>query len=328
MIPSIIIFAVSILAINAEDNTHGSDNSFECLRKDDLQCTLFDHDGSWIQWKITEDTCIKKDYLAFEVPKKNILIPLFAGDWNTSVIEIDEKKKTLQIDLNMELVWEDVRIKAYFTNHKVPRRLPLIRKNIQPYIWIPYIWPLHLKDVKYIFDPIIYDYVDLVSNTKFNRTAYHPNATLVQVYLYWHVTVPCNFDFSKFPFDDQSCVAELGAYDVNVTQFDATKKSHGKVGVMVKQGFVITKEFHSEVEDERYSHFGYKFHIKRLIKPYILQYFIPSFAIVVISSLSFVIPISATPARVGLGVTQFLTLTNLFIHQRVSKFNEIRTKGL
>ena len=96
----------------------------------------------------------------------------------------------------------------------------------------------------------------------------------------------------------------------------------------VKQGFVITKEFALGIvemaeENGRFSQFGYKFHMKRLSKPYFFQYFIPSFAIVIISSLSFVIPISATPARVGLGVTQFLTLTNLFIHQRVSRINYI-----
>ena len=60
----------------------------------------------------------------------------------------------------------------------------------------------------------------ICSNTEFNRTAYHPNATLVKVFLYWHATIPCNFDFSNFPLDDQSCVTKLGIWDVNVTQFD------------------------------------------------------------------------------------------------------------
>ena len=56
---------------------------------------------------------------------------------------------------------------------------------------------------------------------------------------------------------------------------------------------------------------------KRQISRYVLQYYLPSITIVVASSFSFIIPLSAIPGRVALVVTQFLTLTNIFIHQQV-----------
>ena len=40
-------------------------------------------------------------------------------------------------------------------------------------------------------------------------------------------------------------------------------------------------------------------------------------AIVVVAQISFIIPMSAIPGRVALVVTQFLTLTNIFIHEMV-----------
>ena len=54
--------------------------------------------------------------------------------------------------------------------------------------------------------------------------------------------------------------------------------------------------------------------IKRLTSKYIFQYYLPCCAIVVTASFSFLIPFSAIPGRVALLVTQFLTLTSIFIN--------------
>ena len=53
------------------------------------------------------------------------------------------------------------------------------------------------------------------------------------------------------------------------------------------------------------------------ITPYFFKYYIPSIAIVTISMMGFTMPLSALPERVALLVTQFLTLTELFIHEMV-----------
>ena len=45
------------------------------------------------------------------------------------------------------------------------------------------------------------------------------------------------------------------------------------------------------------------------------MYYIPSILIVLVSEIGFVVPVTAIPGRIGLLVTQFLTLINLFIHQ-------------
>ena len=63
---------------------------------------------------------------------------------------------------------------------------------------------------------------------------------------------------------------------------------------------------------------GFNITLERIIQPYLYQYYFPAIAIVVVSQISFMIPLSASPGRIALVVTQFLTLTNIFIHQIVS----------
>ena len=82
----------AIARTNADDN-----NSSECLQKDESRFNFDKKDESWIKWKLAKDVWIKKDYLEDEPPKKDGYIPLLAGDWDTSVIEIDEKKKTVEM---------------------------------------------------------------------------------------------------------------------------------------------------------------------------------------------------------------------------------------
>ena len=68
---------------------------------------------------------------------------------------------------------------------------------------------------------------------------------------------------------------------------------------------------------------GFDVTLARMIQPYLFQYYFPSIAIVVVSQISFIIPLSAIPGRIGLIVTQFLTLTNIFIHQMVSEYKKL-----
>ena len=63
---------------------------------------------------------------------------------------------------------------------------------------------------------------------------------------------------------------------------------------------------------------GVKMEMRRRLKSYILKYYVPTMSIVIISEISFLIPIVAIPGRMGLLVTLFLTLTNVFIHHMVS----------
>jgi hypothetical protein len=73
----------------------------------------------------------------------------------------------------------------------------------------------------------------------------------------------------------------------------------------------------SKITQNSTGDFGFDIILERIAQPYMFQYYFPCAAIVIISQISFIIPLSAIPGRVGLVVTQFLTLTNIFIYQMV-----------
>ena len=62
---------------------------------------------------------------------------------------------------------------------------------------------------------------------------------------------------------------------------------------------------------------GFNITLKRKISAYLYTYYLPCLAIVVVSQVSFILPLSSIPGRIGLVVTQFLTLTQIFISQMV-----------
>ena len=62
---------------------------------------------------------------------------------------------------------------------------------------------------------------------------------------------------------------------------------------------------------------GLDIKLSRVIHPFMMKYYMPCNLIIVVSQCSFIIPLTALPGRVALIVTQFLTLTSIFLQQMV-----------
>ena len=67
-----------------------------------------------------------------------------------------------------------------------------------------------------------------------------------------------------------------------------------------------------------YTQVGFRINLVRHSSPYVTKYFVPCFAMVLISFISFVIPPEAIPGRTGLLVTLFLVLVTVFRGAEVS----------
>ena len=118
-----------------------------------------------------------------------------------------------------------------------------------------------------------------------------------------------------FPLDIQKCTLELSNEDDRRLRFHFSPKTimDNKLTLM-KDGFNITRTFK---EGKNNTFVGFEIELERIISPYIYQYYVPCVAIVFVSQISFIIPPSSIPGRVGLLATLFLTLTNLFINHMV-----------
>ena len=79
---------------------------------------------------------------------------------------------------------------------------------------------------------------------------------------------------------------------------------------------IITKC--NDILKDCWTEFGYGIEMIRQPSKYLFQYYVPCVTIVMASTLSFIVPPTAAPGRIALVVTQFLTLTNIFIYQKVN----------
>ena len=86
--------------------------------------------------------------------------------------------------------------------------------------------------------------------------------------------------------------------------------------------FNVTIEFYDGTLEDSFI-VGMNIRIARLSSSYMMEYYLPCIGIILLSEIGFVVPVTAIPGRIGLLVTQFLTLMNLFIHQMVIYFNNL-----
>uniref|UniRef100_A0A8C2TJ10 Glycine receptor alpha 4 (pseudo n=1 Tax=Coturnix japonica TaxID=93934 RepID=A0A8C2TJ10_COTJA len=126
----------------------------------------------------------------------------------------------------------------------------------------------------------------------------------------------CPMDLKNFPMDIQTC----------------TMQSFGwleeQEAVQVAEGLTLPQFILRDEKDLGYCTKYYntgkftcievKFHLERQMGYYLIQMYIPSLLIVILSWVSFWINMDAAPARVGLGITTVLTMTTQSSGSRAS----------
>jgi hypothetical protein len=101
------------------------------------------------------------------------------------------------------------------------------------------------------------------------------------------------------------------------------------VTILDIRSFQYLKEFNYSIKDfngetngmitkDLYSEFGFDITLTRNVYPYILSYYLPTWCLVNIASMSFIIPPSAIPGRVTLLVTLLLVLMGLMSDVQVN----------
>ena len=268
-----------------------------------------------------KDLCLPQSYQVFQPPHRYKPTPISILFRNKKILDIDERKKIVTMNIEMSSYWQDPRIK---TRPFYWRRLPSISKFSNS-IWTPLSYP-DIKDVKEIIpinDPII-SFLDLISgkaaNIILSRDVFPHNATVARTAANWGIKFFCEFDFARYPFDHHFCNFEMAnpALDVNVYETSSfgwkTPKQKEFGGYDVKQKVF---SWHMNTTLFPYCVFGINNYLKRQLERYIFQYYLPCNVIVITSFFSLIIPLSAIPGRIALMVTQMLTLMSIFIHQMV-----------
>ncbi|XP_066549601.1 gamma-aminobutyric acid receptor subunit pi [Amia ocellicauda] len=152
-----------------------------------------------------------------------------------------------------------------------------------------------------------------------------PNGTVLYA-LRITTTVACNMDLTKYPMDKQTCTLQLESwgYNINDVMFYWTRGNDSVSGLdTLRLAQYTVEDYYTSVSEAIYEtgHYPkliFHFELKRSILYFILETYVPSSLLVVLSWVSFWISQSSVPARICIGVTTVLTMTTLMMGARTS----------
>ncbi|XP_061535815.1 glycine receptor subunit alpha-3 isoform X1 [Phycodurus eques] len=140
------------------------------------------------------------------------------------------------------------------------------------------------------------------------------------------LTLSCPMDLKNFPMDVQTCIMQLESFGYTMNDLIFEWQENGPV--QVAEGLTLPQFILKDDSDLRYCTKHYntgkftcievRFHLERQMGYYLIQMYIPSLLIVILSWVSFWINMDAAPARVALGITTVLTMTTQSSGSRTS----------
>ena len=267
---------------------------------------------------LVRNVCLMPYYQANESPHEFDDTHILSVNLQAAkVLDIDEANDKLTIHVSQHLFWFDHRIRANFVH--LPKNISIIKlspDNIVK-IWHPELdlYTLNLLNWRSLYGPNLYK--DIVVQEDENKTKEYPELV---AWKDWRATIHCEFDFTAFPFDTQTCnfVQEIDSNSMTKLEYfsDLIDDKYTAVGFEIE----ITVD---EKYDENDTHsssaaekeIGFNITLRRIVSPYLYQSYLPCAAIVAVSQVSFMIPSESIPGRISLIATQFLTLTNIFIYR-------------
>ena len=132
------------------------------------------------------------------------------------------------------------------------------------------------------------------------------------------IRISCQMHFRKYPFDEHDCPFRVGSYyGTNrmiscTSNFTYHEEMQRHLQHYVKLINLSEDDKTVDLDSGSYSVCGFQINLQRKTQQFIIQHHIPTFIIVLVSWVSFLISPKIIPARMALLVTVFLCLTNLF----------------
>ncbi|KAK2170562.1 hypothetical protein LSH36_2g12015 [Paralvinella palmiformis] len=222
-----------------------------------------------------------------------------------SVSSISEVDMDFTLDMYFRQMWTDSRLKF----SEIEAKELAVSNEMLGSIWWPDTFFANSKHTKFH---------DVTTKNAFLRIK-----STGEIYLSLRLTVTamCNMDLTYFPMDTQECTLEIESYGYSTKDISYTWKADPKKrpvtlekGVQLPQFKVAgtkTEYKLQQLASGDYSRLSCRFVFVRSLGYYVIQIYVPSCLIVVLSWVSFWLSRDAVPARVALGITTVLTMTTL-----------------
>ncbi|KAK2548613.1 Gamma-aminobutyric acid receptor subunit beta-1 [Acropora cervicornis] len=227
---------------------------------------------------------------------------------------MEEVKMEFTIDIYLRQYWRDERLSfAHLTSDPILT----LSSNINKQIWIPSTYFLNTKRA-YMHDVTTENYLLQI----------RPNGSIFYS-IRLTITTSCMLNLRKFPHDTQRCTLALESYGYQTSDVwyawndrnDNTSAIFVNKAVELPQFELVGVDKTSVINQYNignHSSLIATFKMRRRIGYFLIDTYVPSTIIVIISWISFWISPESAPARVALGITTVLTMTTLISSARAS----------
>ncbi|KAF6130144.1 gamma-aminobutyric acid type A receptor subunit beta1 [Phyllostomus discolor] len=224
-----------------------------------------------------------------------------------SIDMVSEVNMDYTLTMYFQQSWKDKRL----SYSGIPLNLTLDNR-VADQLWVP--------DTYFLNDKKSFVHGVTVKNRMIRL---HPDGTVLYG-LRITTTAACMMDLRRYPLDEQNCTLEIESY--GYTTDDIEFYWNGGEGAVTGVNKIELPQFSIvdykmvskkvEFTTGSYPRLSLSFRLKRNIGYFILQTYMPSTLITILSWVSFWINYDASAARVALGITTVLTMTTISTHLR------------
>uniref|UniRef100_A0A8C9ZUL5 Gamma-aminobutyric acid type A receptor subunit beta1 n=1 Tax=Sander lucioperca TaxID=283035 RepID=A0A8C9ZUL5_SANLU len=226
-----------------------------------------------------------------------------------SIDMVSEVNMDYTITMYFQQSWRDKRLS--YTG--IPLNLTLDNR-VADSLWVP--------DTYFINDKKSFVHGVTVKNRMIRL---HPDGTVLYG-LRITTTAACMMDLRRYPLDEQNCTLEIESYGYTTDDIEFYWQGGSNAGSVTGVENIELPQF--DIIDYQtlskkavfatgsYPRLSLSFKLKRNIGYFILQTYMPSTLITILSWVSFWINYDASAARVALGITTVLTMTTINTHLR------------
>ncbi|KAM6963270.1 gamma-aminobutyric acid receptor subunit beta-3 isoform 2-T2 [Aplochiton taeniatus] len=224
-----------------------------------------------------------------------------------SIDMVSEVNMDYTLTMYFQQYWRDKRL-AY---GGIPLNLTLDNR-VADQLWVP--------DTYFLNDKKSFVHGVTVKNRMIRL---HPDGTVLYG-LRITTTAACMMDLRRYPLDEQNCTLEIESYGYTTDDIEFYWKGGnsavtGVTRIELPQFSIVDYKLVSRnvvFSTGAYPRLSLSFKLKRNIGYFILQTYMPSILITILSWVSFWINYDASAARVALGITTVLTMTTINTHLR------------
>jgi len=267
--------------------------------------------------EFTKSICLHENYSKFELPFTEKTNPIGISIDIDDVLRINDATYSITFSTYFNVEWNERRLNVQpdfgaslrSPNSTGPWMVPMSLEFIKD-LWVPNIFVYNLKTYKVI--DVLSKLAGLWIDT--DKNVLYSQAT--------HITFICPMRFDKFPLDTQTCKFRVGSYSYDSSKLLFTTNSFGyssketnSIALDYDIQIVALKPQDAVLDYGPLGNFslaGFEMVLTRYVSTYIITYYLPSGLFVIVSWISFLIPMDVIPGRMALLVTLFLVLVNIF----------------